>query len=81
MPSCSRRCWYAARYHCRIIMVGDADQLPSVGPGSVLGEILQADVLPTVRLNEIFRQAQKKHDCTERPPHCGRADAHKRRAG
>ena len=49
----------AARYHCRIIMVGDADQLPSVGPGSVLGEILQADVLPTVRLNEIFRQAQK----------------------
>jgi len=40
-------------------MVGDADQLPSVGPGSVLGEILQADVLPTVRLNEIFRQAQK----------------------
>ena len=49
----------AARYHCRIIMVGDADQLPSVGPGSVLGEILQADVLPTVRLNEIFRQAQQ----------------------
>lgn len=49
----------AARYHCRIIMVGDADQLPSVGPGSVLGEILQANVLPTVRLNEIFRQAQK----------------------
>ena len=49
----------ALRYTCRIIMVGDADQLPSVGPGSVLGEILQADVLPTVRLNEIFRQAQK----------------------
>ena len=49
----------ALRYSCRIIMVGDADQLPSVGPGSVLGEILQADVLPTVRLNEIFRQAQK----------------------
>lgn len=49
----------AVRSHCRIIMVGDADQLPSVGPGSVLSEILQADVLPTVRLNEIFRQAQK----------------------
>lgn len=49
----------AARYHCRIIMVGDADQLPSVGPGSVLGEILQAGVLPTVCLTEIFRQAQK----------------------
>lgn len=49
----------AARYHCRIIMVGDADQLPSVGPGNVLGEILSAGVIPTVRLTEIFRQAQK----------------------
>ncbi len=49
----------AARYHCRIIMVGDADQLPSVGPGNVLGEILRAGVLPTVCLTEIFRQAQK----------------------
>lgn len=49
----------AARYRCRIIMVGDADQLPSVGPGNILGEILRAGVLPTVRLTEIFRQAQK----------------------
>ena len=49
----------AARYHCRIIMVGDADQLPSVGAGNVLGEILRAGVVPTVRLTEIFRQAQK----------------------
>ena len=49
----------ATRYHCRIIMVGDADQLPSVGPGNVLGEILQANVLPTVCLTEIFRQAEK----------------------
>lgn len=49
----------ATRYHCRIIMVGDADQLPSVGPGNILGEILQADVLPTVRLTDIFRQAQQ----------------------
>ena len=49
----------AARYHCRIIMVGDADQLPSVGPGNILGEILRADVVPTVRLTDIFRQAQK----------------------
>lgn len=49
----------AARYHCRIIMVGDADQLPSVGPGNILGEILAAGVVPTVRLTEIFRQAQK----------------------
>ena len=49
----------AARYHCRIIMVGDADQLPSVGPGNILGEILRADVVPTVRLTDIFRQAQQ----------------------
>ena len=40
-------------------MVGDADQLPSVGPGNILGEILRADVVPTVRLTDIFRQAQK----------------------
>ena len=49
----------AARYHCRIIMAGDADQLPSVGPGNILGEILRANVVPTVRLTDIFRQAQQ----------------------
>lgn len=49
----------ASRPHCRIIMVGDADQLPSVGPGNILGEILAAGILPTVRLTEIFRQAQQ----------------------
>ena len=49
----------AARPHCRIIMVGDADQLPSVGPGNILGEILRAGIVPTVRLTEIFRQAQQ----------------------
>ncbi|MEE0710241.1 MAG: ATP-dependent RecD-like DNA helicase [Gemmiger sp.] len=49
----------AARYHCRIIMVGDADQLPSVGPGNILGEILRVQAIPTVRLTDIFRQAQK----------------------
>lgn len=49
----------ATRYHCRIIMVGDADQLPSVGPGNILGEILRTTVIPTVCLTEIFRQAQQ----------------------
>ncbi len=49
----------AARSHCRIIMVGDADQLPSVGPGNILGEILRTQTVPTVRLTEIFRQAQQ----------------------
>ena len=40
----------------RLILVGDADQLPSVGAGNVLGDILQSGVLPSVRLTEIFRQ-------------------------
>lgn len=47
----------ALRPGCRVIMVGDADQLPSVGPGNVLGEIVRSGLLPTVRLTEIFRQA------------------------
>ena len=44
---------------CRIILVGDSDQLPSVGPGNVLGDIVSSGVMPVVRLTEIFRQAQK----------------------
>ena len=40
-----------------IMIVGDVDQLPSVGPGSVLGDIIDSDRVPTVRLTEIFRQA------------------------
>ena len=47
----------ALRYSCRIIMVGDADQLPSVGPGNILGETIRSGLVPTVCLNEIFRQA------------------------
>ena len=49
----------ALRYSCRIIMVGDADQLPSVGPGNILGEIIRSGLVPTVCLNEIFRQAAR----------------------
>ncbi|MDD2955097.1 MAG: ATP-dependent RecD-like DNA helicase [Oscillospiraceae bacterium] len=41
----------------RIVMVGDTDQLPSVGAGNVLKDLIQADVVPTVHLQEIFRQA------------------------
>ncbi len=44
---------------CRLILVGDSDQLPSVGPGNVLGDLIESGVIPVVRLNEIFRQAQK----------------------
>ena len=41
----------------RLVLVGDVDQLASVGPGSVLAEIIHSDRLPVVRLTEIFRQA------------------------
>lgn len=42
----------------QVVIVGDEDQLPSVGPGQVLNDLLQADVLPTVRLTDIYRQAE-----------------------
>lgn len=44
---------------CRIILVGDSDQLPSVGAGNVLGDLIDSGVVPVIRLNEIFRQAQQ----------------------
>jgi exodeoxyribonuclease V alpha subunit len=40
-----------------LMIVGDVDQLPSVGPGSVLSDIIDSGLVPTVRLTEIFRQA------------------------
>ena len=43
----------------RLIMVGDADQLPSVGPGNVLYDIIDSGALNVARLTEIFRQAQE----------------------
>ena len=42
----------------RLILVGDADQLPSVGPGRVFADILRSGAVPAVRLTEIFRQAE-----------------------
>ncbi len=42
----------------RLILVGDSDQLPSVGAGNVLGDILQSGVVPAVRLTDIFRQGE-----------------------
>lgn len=43
----------------RLILVGDVDQLPSVGPGSVLRDLIGSERLPAVRLNVIFRQAKE----------------------
>lgn len=44
--------------HMRLILVGDIDQLPSVGAGNVLRDVIDSDVFPVVRLARIFRQAQ-----------------------
>lgn len=41
-----------------LVLVGDVDQLPSVGPGQVLADVIGSGVVPTVRLTEIFRQAE-----------------------
>lgn len=45
----------------KLIMVGDADQLPSIGPGKVLTDLIASGRVPTTRLTEIFRQAQQSH--------------------
>lgn len=43
----------------RLVMVGDADQLPSVGPGNVLKDIIESGVAPVIRLTDIYRQAER----------------------
>ena len=48
----------------RLIMVGDSDQLPPVGPGDALRDIIQSGAVPVVRLTEIFRQAQRSRIVT-----------------
>jgi len=47
----------AVPIHAGLILVGDVDQLPSVGPGTVLQDLIESGVVPTVRLTEVFRQA------------------------
>lgn len=44
---------------CQLILVGDIDQLPSVGPGSVLSDVIRSGTIGVVRLERIFRQAEK----------------------
>jgi exodeoxyribonuclease V alpha subunit len=48
----------ALKPEARLLLVGDADQLPPVGPGAVLRDLLRTEGVPAVRLQEIFRQAQ-----------------------
>lgn len=47
----------ALRGDCRLVLVGDPDQLPSVGPGNLLSDLLRSKRIPAVKLTEIFRQA------------------------
>jgi exodeoxyribonuclease V alpha subunit len=47
-----------------VILVGDVDQLPSVGPGSVLADLISSQAVPVVRLTEIFRQASQSQIVT-----------------
>ena len=49
----------ALRGDCRLVLVGDPDQLPSVGPGNLFSDLIRSQVVPMVRLTEIFRQAAK----------------------
>ena len=49
----------ALRPSCRLVMVGDPDQLPSVGAGNVLGDMLRSGVIPAVSLTQVFRQAEQ----------------------
>ena len=49
----------ALRPACRLVLVGDPDQLPSVGAGNVLGDLLRSTVVPTVSLTQVFRQAEQ----------------------
>ncbi len=49
----------AVKNGARLILIGDAEQLPSVGAGNVLGDLITSGVFPTIRLTDIFRQAEE----------------------
>lgn len=64
----------------QVLLVGDEDQLPSVGPGQVLSDLLKSGIIPSVRLNEVYRQKEgskiiqlaheiKNDTCTEKSLH------------
>src|SRR5215467_11834595 len=48
----------------QVLLVGDVDQLPSVGPGMVLRDLIDSEQIPVVRLSEVFRQAAQSHIVT-----------------
>ena len=50
--------------NAQVLLVGDVDQLPSVGPGMVLADLIASEQIPLVRLSEVFRQAAESHIVT-----------------
>ena len=50
--------------HAALLIVGDIDQLPSVGPGQVLADVIASGAVPVVRLTEVFRQAAESRIIT-----------------
>ena len=52
-----------------LLLVGDIDQLPSVGPGQVLADVISSGAVPVVRLTEVFRQAARSRIITSAPSH------------
>ncbi len=48
----------AIALHAQLLIVGDVDQLPSVGPGSVLRDLIASEQIPVIRLNQVWRQAE-----------------------
>ncbi|MDE6020664.1 MAG: ATP-dependent RecD-like DNA helicase [Ruminococcus sp.] len=49
----------ALRLGCKVVLVGDSDQLPSVGAGNLLGDLISSGRVPVIALKQIFRQAQE----------------------
>ncbi len=54
----AKKLFSAIKKGAQVVIVGDVDQLPSVGPGQILSDLIESGVLPVVRLNEIHRQAK-----------------------
>ena len=54
----------AVSMNCKLVLVGDSDQLPSVGAGNVLGDIIGSGAMPVVRLEKVFRQAEQSRIIT-----------------
>lgn len=50
--------------HAHVLLIGDVDQLPSVGPGTVLADIIHSGIIPVARLTEVFRQAAQSRIIT-----------------